>query len=182
MSDIDIIENISAKKAIEEILGAAKTWYLSEINGSLIHKRGVFFEKIEMHSHKWQENGKKFNFCVKCGAPKDIEKYYSHGCPVSAKQYNSFPYPKHTYEVVEIKSIQRPVRVLGQGYRRQNPKLYRLKICRKCGIIESREKVFFKLDKETGDAYEVNGPVGAKTKHIHCSLTDDEYDIRDIII
>jgi len=181
MTDIVVVDDISAKEAINRILVSAKAWYLPEM-GYLVKNRGLFFDGREQHSHKWTENGKKFDFCLKCGIHKSIEQYYSHGCPVSAKQYNSFPFPKHTYEEVEIKSTSRPLWVQGKGFQRQPTSLYRFKVCRKCGIIESREKIFYKIDKETGNAYEVNSPVGAKKHHIHCSLTDDEYNVRDIII
>lgn len=179
---IDVIETLSAKEAISEILGAAKAWYLSEVEGYLVRKRGLFFDKMETHSHKWQENGREFDFCVKCGVPKEIEKYYSHGCPVSAKQYDKFPYPQHNYETIEISGNHRPIWMVGSGYINQPPKLYRFEVCRKCGLIRDRETIFYKLDKDSGKAYEVSSPVGAKKKHIHCSYTDDEYDVRDIII
>lgn len=182
MSDKIEIVQLPPKEALSKILGAAKAWYIPEVEAHLIRNRGLFFSNRESYSHKWKENGKNFDFCLKCGVSKEIEKYYNHGCPVSAKQYNSYPFSRHTYESIEIKSGGRPIWRPGKGYIRPDPMLYRFEVCRKCGIIESREKIFYKIDKDTGGAYEVKSPVGAKKAHIHCSLTDDEYDVRDIII
>ncbi len=179
---IEIIDNLTSRKSIEEILERASSWYFDNINGYIIKKRGIIFTKSELYSHKWTNNGTSYDFCLKCGIPKQIEKYWTHGCPVSAKQYNKLHFAEHNYKTIEVKDAGSLIWIHGSGYKHQPSKTYRFKVCKKCGLIPEREKVYYKLDKATGRAYEVPSPVGAKTKRIHCCLTDDEYDVKDIII
>jgi Zn ribbon nucleic-acid-binding protein len=164
-NDIEVIDNLSSKEVLEKLLRSAPYNYSSDLKGHILKRRGILFMDKDEYSHKWKENGIEYDFCLKCGCDTST-KYYSFGCPVSARAYNKFPFIAHKYGSFKMK--------------RHN--FYKFDACIKCGIIESREKILYKVDKVTGNAYEVSTPVGAKHKYIHCSLSDDEYAVRDILI
>jgi phosphatidate phosphatase PAH1 len=151
-------------------------------------------------SHKWQQNGMRFNFCVKCGTKKSwVNKH--HRC--MSKQAHGKHLP---HKICETEQISRYY----SGYKMN---------IQKCAICEihttryssSRHIRFFWSKDTTGIAYvpymvfekngkkiakhynpytyaDVNGKRRAVIRSevawwpVYCSLTEDEAMIKDIIL
>ena len=171
---------MSNKEKINDFLGLFTSYYIENISARLIKDRGLIFSNRELFSHKWSENNLKYDFCLKCGCPKHTQ-YYSDGCPVSIKAFNTYPFIKHKYKTTKIELEKNTFFYLGY-FKKHKPKEMEITSCIKCGLIPEREKIFYRLDKNKKNAYIVNTPVGSKKRYIHCNLTDEEFDVRDIII
>lgn len=178
---IEVYKNLPDKKALKEIVGKGNFSYLHEIKSYAIKKRGFIWKKNDKNSHKWKENGKTYDFCLKCGCTRETEKYWSHGCPISSRQYNGSVYPEHKYELFKIKKPNSMRWINGRYVVSSEEKIYEIMACSKCGLIKSRENIYYRVHKDTNLHYEVNSPVGSKKKKIYCSFTDDEYEIKDIL-